>query len=89
MSLFCYGAFVAIDGLLYTFYDMDRLDVWNELNEWQKMVLKPVIGCITCAATFWGNIAYFLMFDFNFGYWLVSWVGCAGLNWMISKHYDI
>lgn len=88
MSLTCWGAFVGISSLLaYTRYTPER--ILTVVPDWLSFILTPVIGCITCSATFWGTLAFLFTGGGSLGEWFVCWLGCAALNWFISHWFEV
>lgn len=77
MSLFCWGMFNFL---------RSNFESLTDLHQW---CFKPLFTCIICAATFWGNIAYWLMPEPHWGEWVVAWVGCSAVNWFLAHWFDV
>lgn len=84
------GLHNSVDLLLHHFTGKD-LDVYYDQLEgsiWQT-ILKPVIFCVYCMASFWGTIFYFtfsaIMGQVDFVLWLPSLLVIAGLIKWIEK----
>ena len=84
------GLHNSVDLLLYHFTGND-LDVYYDRlaeSKWQS-VLKPVIFCVYCMASFWGTIFYFtfsaIIGQIDFVLWLPSLLVIAGIIKWIEK----
>jgi hypothetical protein len=84
------GLHNSVDLLLYHFTGND-LDVYYDRlaeSKWQS-VLKPVIFCVYCMASFWGTIFYFtfsaIIGQIDFILWLPSLLVIAGIIKWIEK----
>lgn len=90
IAIFCYGAYTALQLILLHFTGNDLEYYYDRLKGFAKTLLKPVIGCVYCSPTFWGNLAYFALcyygaWKFNAGEWLVVWVGSCGIIYLIEQ----
>jgi len=84
------GLHNSVDLLLYHFTGND-LDVYYDRlaeSKWQS-ILKPVIFCVYCMASFWGTIFYFtfsaIIGQIDFVLWLPSLLVIAGIIKWIEK----
>ena len=84
------GLHNSVDLLLYHFTGND-LDVYYDRlaeSKWQT-ILKPVIFCVYCMASFWGTIFYFtfsaIIGQIDFVLWLPSLLVIAGIIKWIEK----
>jgi len=84
------GLHNSVDLLLYHFTGND-LDVYYDRlaeSKWQT-ILKPVVFCVYCMASFWGTIFYFtfsaIIGQIDFILWLPSLLVIAGIIKWIEK----
>ncbi len=84
------GLHNSVDLLLYHFTGNDLEVYYDRLAEskWQT-ILKPVIFCVYCMASFWGTIFYFtfsaIIGQIDFILWLPSLLVIAGIIKWIEK----
>ena len=84
----------SIDLLLHSFtkgdieYWLDELES-NNAPKWVFHLLKPLISCVYCMASFWGTIFYFtfsaIIGQIDFILWLPSLLVIAGIIKWIEK----
>lgn len=73
---------------------MDNINTHEFVYVWLSIiryVLKPVLGCVVCFASFWGTVAFILLNGINlelWNYWIIACFATAPLNWIIWKQYD-
>ena len=77
-----------------------RIEIMEQINTHEfvwvwlsvvRYVLKPVLGCVICFASFWGTVCFILLNGTNlelWNYWLIACFSAAPLNWIIWKQYD-
>jgi hypothetical protein len=83
ISLFCNGLKILTwDGMLlhkpYSFID-DLVQ-----NEKIRYILKPIIFCVVCYASFWGGIMYYSLYGID-KYIIFVLVGSVYLNYLLNR----
>lgn len=67
-------------------------NVDNKLIHAKKIFLyKPLFGCITCMASIWGSLAYWVISDKDIDsliMWPIIIVCCACMNFIINRLYE-
>ena len=64
-------------------------DNFPRLQNYRKWYTKPLWGCIICAASFWGSVAYWLLPEPTIGGWLVTVGAVSGLNFFLAHWFEI
>lgn len=104
ISLFCNGWYLITRHGMALFF-LHKLYLWlsngvmkadNEVV-WMlchkpilKIIYKPLFGCVTCMASIWGSLAYFVLnnFTLSWGYPVVI-IACTSVNVLIYRILDI
>jgi len=89
ISLFCEGLNILLsDGMLLGFI---RTYLDNNLKPQSKIryILKPIVFCHICFASFWGSIVYYLISDtFYIPEWLIIIISATYINGLLYNLKD-
>jgi hypothetical protein len=88
MSLFCFGAYAGMDDVL-SYFGMTREELYGRLTDPLRFFATPIIGCVVCACTFWGLIAYWLMPFPSIGEALICWFICCFINKITAEFVSL
>ena len=89
--LFIFGVKTVIDGFVDFFGgDLDYFYAYKgeftgTRPQWQQFILKPTIYCMTCMASFWGTVFYWLILDLSdCRQWIFICIAAAGILEVIA-----
>jgi hypothetical protein len=79
ISILIAGTYLAIGEFVWTFRK-------EKAEEYQGWYLKPLFTCVTCMASVWGSIYYFILTsDPNIFDWALTCIACAYVNTLLYK----
>ena len=95
ISFFCIGLRISMEeGMILESFRKPYTDLLeineddlNQLGKISYIVLKPIVGCITCMSSFWTLILSYFYFSITPRTILVIFI-VAGLNSILYKIYE-
>jgi hypothetical protein len=99
ISLFCNGWYLLTNGLILDPLRKKYLDYaggielsdgsinWDGYIPFLKFLYKPLFGCVTCMASIWGTLIYWII-DNSLIHYPITIIAAACTNLLINKLYD-